>query len=121
VPETAPREPGTARSVLPDSVTRPVVGGGSRMPIGRYRARCKNVTHHGSPEPLPDDLLPPGSPAIASDAATPEEWPRRTISHCHWCGRRCPEFVRQEFLRRRLDRRGLVRHDRIGPDHGHAA
>ena len=87
----------------------------------RYRARCKNVTHHGSPEPLPDDLLPPGSPAIASDAAILEERPRRTISHCHWCGRRCPEFVRREFLRRRLDRRGLVRHDRTGPDHGHAA
>jgi hypothetical protein len=34
----------------------------------RYRARCKKVTHHGSPEPLPDDLLPPASPAIASDA-----------------------------------------------------
>jgi hypothetical protein len=79
------------------------------------------VTHHGSPEPLPDDLLPPGSPAIASDAAIPEERPRRTTSHCHWCGRRCPEFVRREFLRRRLDRRGLVRHDRTGPDHGHAA
>jgi hypothetical protein len=87
----------------------------------RYRARCKNVTHHGSPEPLPDDLLPPGSPAIASDAAIPEERPRHATSHCHWCGRRCPEFVRREFLRRRLDRRGLVRHDRTGPDHGHAA
>ena len=87
----------------------------------RYRARCKNVTHHGSPAPSPDDLLPPGSPAIASDAAIPEERPRRTTSHCHWCGRRCPEFVRREFLRRRLDRRGLVRHDRTGPEHGHAA
>ena len=86
----------------------------------RYRARCKKVTHHGSPEPLPDDLLPAASPAIASDAEIPEERPRHTTSHCHWCGRRCPEFVRREFLRRRLDRRGLVRHDRTGPDHGHA-
>jgi len=87
----------------------------------RYRAHRKNVTHHGSPEPPPDDLLSLGSPAIASDAAIPEEWPRRATSHCHWCGRRCPEFVRREFLRRRLGRRGLVRHDRTGPKHGHAA
>ena len=87
----------------------------------RYRARCKNVTHHGSPAPPLDDLLPPSSPAIASDAAIPAERPRHATSHCHWCGRRCPEFVRREFLRRRLDRRGLVRHDRTGPNHGHAA
>ena len=34
----------------------------------RYRVRCKNVTHHGSPPSPPDDLLSFGSPAIASDA-----------------------------------------------------
>jgi hypothetical protein len=87
----------------------------------RYRARCKKVTHQGSPEPARDDLLPLGSPAIASDAVIPEERPRRAASHCHWCGRRCPELVRRDFLRRRHDRRSLERHDRTGPDHGHAA
>jgi hypothetical protein len=87
----------------------------------RYRARGKKVTHHGSPEPPRDDLLAPGSPTIAGDAAIPEERPRRTASHCHWCGRRCPAFVRREFLRRRLGRRDLMRHDRTGPEHGHAA
>ena len=35
----------------------------------RYRVRCKNVTHHGSPPSPPDDLLSSGSPAIASDAS----------------------------------------------------
>jgi hypothetical protein len=28
---------------------------------GRYRARDKKVTHHGSPPPRPDDLLAPGA------------------------------------------------------------
>ena len=87
----------------------------------RYRARGKKVTHHGSPEPPRDDLLAPGSPTIAGDAAIPEDRPRRAASHCHWCGRRCPAFVRREFLRRRLGRRDLTRHDRTGPEHGHAA
>jgi hypothetical protein len=35
----------------------------------RYRVRCKNVTHHGSPPSPSDNLLSFGSPAIASDAA----------------------------------------------------
>ena len=85
-------EPGTARSVLPDGATRPAVGGGSRHAdrARRYRARCKKVTHHGSPAPPPDDLLPPGSPAIASDAASRRTGPGDAASHCHWCGRRCP-------------------------------
>jgi hypothetical protein len=71
----------------------------------RYRARDKKVTHHGSPPPRPDDLLAPGSPMSASDVAIPEDRPRRTITHCHWCGRRCPPLVRQGFLRRRGHRR----------------
>jgi hypothetical protein len=37
----------------------------------RYRVRCKNVTHHGSPLSPPDDLLSSGSPAIASGARHP--------------------------------------------------
>ncbi len=86
----------------------------------RYRARGKKVTHHGSPEPPGDDLLALGSPTIAGDAAIPEERPG-AASHCHWCGRRCPAFVRREFLRRRLGRRDLMLYDRTGPEHGHAA
>ena len=77
----------------------------------RYRARCKNVTHQGSLPPASDDLLPPGSPMSASDAAAAEDRPRRSASHCHWCGRRCLEFVRQEFLRRRGGRRHRLQRD----------
>jgi hypothetical protein len=33
------------------------------------------VTHHGSPPPPSDDLLAPGSPVSASDAAVPEDRP----------------------------------------------
>jgi hypothetical protein len=87
----------------------------------RYRARCKKVTHHGSPRRPSDDLLSLGSPVIASDAAALEERPLRSASHCHWCGRRCLDLVRRGFLRRRVRRRGLPRHDGTGPDHGHAA
>jgi hypothetical protein len=63
------------------------------------------VTHHGSPPPPADDLLAPGSPVSASDAAVLEDRPRQTITHCHWCARRCPQLVRQGFLRRRAHRR----------------
>ena len=59
----------------------------------RYRARRKNVTHQGSPPSPPDDLLPPGSLAIASGATASGERPGRSASHCHWCGRRCPDLL----------------------------
>jgi hypothetical protein len=74
----------------------------------RYRARVKIVTHHGSPPPPPGDVLAPDSPVSASDAATYEDRPQRSTTHCHWCGRRCPQLVRQGFLRRRGHR-----HDRL--------
>jgi hypothetical protein len=85
----------------------------------RYRARGKKVTHHGSPLRPPDDLLTSGSPAITSDATARADRPSPSASHCHWCGRRCWDLVRQVFLRRRLRRRrGIVRHDRTGRGHG---
>jgi hypothetical protein len=87
----------------------------------RYRARCKKVTHHGSLPPPTDDLLPSGSPVIASDAASSDDRPRGPALHCHWCGRRCPGLVRQGFLRRRVRRRSPLRQDRTGPKHGDAA
>jgi len=87
----------------------------------RYRGRSKNVTHHGSPPPQSDDLLPLGPPEIAGDAAAPDERPRRPTAHCHWCGRRCQALVRQGFLRRRGPRRGRGRHERMGPEHGDAS
>jgi hypothetical protein len=85
----------------------------------RYRARQKKVTHHGSPKPPTDDLLPPGSPEHAGDPAFPEDWPRRAALHCHWCGRRCADLVRQGFLRRRIRRRR--RRDQRGSEYGHTA
>jgi hypothetical protein len=87
----------------------------------RYRAQSKKVTHQGSPPPPTDDLLPSGSPMIAGDAASSDDSPRGPALHCHWCGRRCPGLVRQGFLRRRVRRRGPLRHDRTGPKHGDAA
>jgi hypothetical protein len=65
------------------------------------------VTHHGSPQPSPDDLLPDVSPETASDTAAMDVRPRQPITHCHWCGRQCGGFVRQRFLRRRGRRRDL--------------
>jgi hypothetical protein len=81
---------------------------------GRYRSRCKKVTHHGSPPMPADDLLTSNSPESASDAVPAEDRPRRTITHCHWCGRRCPKLLRQGFLRRRGHRRDRLQ--RTKPD-----
>jgi hypothetical protein len=87
----------------------------------RYRARGKKVTHHGSPVLPPDGLLAPGSPMSASDAKASTDPPSPPTSRCHWCGRRCLALVRQGFLRRRVSRWGVVRHDRTGRDHGDTA
>jgi hypothetical protein len=76
------------------------------------------VTHHGSPLCPLDDLLASGSPAFTSDAKARTDRLSPSASHCHWCGRRCLDLVRQVFLRRRLRRRGIVRHDRTGHGHG---
>jgi hypothetical protein len=65
----------------------------------RYRARKKNGTHQGSLRK--PDLSPLRSTVRASESP----WPSRTyvpagaLSHCHWCGSRCSQFVRQRFVR----------------------
>ena len=87
----------------------------------RYRARGKKVTHQGSPLRAADDLLVPGSRAIAGDAKAATDRSSPVAPHCHWCGRRCLDFVRRGFLRRRVRRRGVVRHDPTGHDHGDTA
>ena len=79
----------------------------------RYRVRCKNVTHHGSPPSPPDDLLSP-DPAAASKPPSIGDFPRQPPGRCHWCGGVCPQFVRQNFLRRRQGPRTVARYDRGG-------
>jgi hypothetical protein len=76
--------------------------------MGRYRARQEIVTHHGSPRPPADGLLPTGARATTSDKVSPAERPRRSTAHCHWCGRPCLPQLRQGFLRRRDRHRGRV-------------
>ena len=66
----------------------------------RYRRRQHNVTHQGSMPPAQNDLLVANSaqgwkPAIVGTPATPR------AAHCHFCGTRCPEFVRHGFLHSR--------------------
>ena len=68
------------------------------------------VTHHGSPAPPTDDLLPATTTAITSDDLFPADRPKRSTPHGHWCGRPCLPQLRQGFLRRRDHRRG-----RVGP------
>jgi hypothetical protein len=84
----------------------------------RYRARREKVTHQGSPRSHSGDCLPSGSRTVASGARTWSKRSRRRASHCHWCGRRCPDLVRQGFLRRRGRLRDQPRHDRTGRGHG---
>lgn len=59
-----------------------------------YRARAQNVTHQGSPPPVLSGQLPtePTAPVI------PVPW------HCCRCHRPLPDWVRQDFLRRRIRR-----------------
>lgn len=71
---------------------------------GRYRARQNNVTHQGSPPHRANDWVTASSkPPSASpgDVARPSPPHRSGSWFCHWCGCRCPPFVRREFLRRR--------------------
>ena len=75
----------------------------------RYRARQKNVTHHGSPPVAVNDLLRSGSVTATSDAVSGDDEPRQRVWRCHWCGCRCPPLIRQGFLRRHGLRRGRVR------------
>jgi hypothetical protein len=63
-------------------------------------------------------LLLCGSPTIASGAAASNDRTGPLASHCHWCGRRCPDLVRQGFMRRRGRRQGVPRLNRTGRGHG---
>jgi hypothetical protein len=90
--------------------------------MGRWRARQEKVTHHGSPPPPADALLPPVAMRATHDDASPADRRRPPGPHCHWCGRRCPPLLRQGFLRRRRRHRGRFGQDRTEPaDHGDAA
>ena len=80
----------------------------------RYRARRNLVTHQGSPPDQPDDLLSE-SPAVAVTAQLLADKPSLPRWHCHCCGRRCPEFVRRDFLHLSRD----PWHNRRGPRRDH--
>ena len=74
----------------------------------RYRLRRNNVTHQGSPLDRRDDLLSEAPAATPREELSTDNRPRW---QCHRCGRRCPELVRRNFLRRRVRR---------GPEHDHS-
>ena len=77
----------------------------------RYRARQQKVTHHGSPPLASPDLLPV-IPALRLEIKSPLPW------HCHFCGQLQVQFVRNDFLRRRI-RRPLPLFDRRKTHHDH--
>jgi len=90
--------------------------------MSRYRARREIVTHHGSPPPPADALLPPHAMTTPCDNASPADWLPVSVPYCHWCGRCCLPHLRQGFLRRRRRLRGRVGHDPTGiARHGDAA
>ena len=78
----------------------------------RYRARQKNVTHHGSPSAAAHDRVATGLAMTANDAVSPSDKPGAGEWRCHWCDCRCPPVLRLRFLRCHGLRRGLVGHDR---------
>ena len=60
----------------------------------RYRVRQQKVTHQGSPPvALPAQLAPEPTAPV-----------KRTPWHCWRCRHALPEWVRQDFLRRRIRR-----------------
>jgi len=73
----------------------------------RYRVRPQKVTHQGSPPPaLADPISPEPSVPV-----------KPVPGHCWRCQRPLPDWVRQDFLRRRIrrsqpDRRTHVYHPR---------
>jgi hypothetical protein len=83
----------------------------------RYRERHKNVTHQGSMPPAQDDLLMVNSVVVREPDVATRSKPTHGVRHCHFCGCRCPEFVRYGFLHSRRvlthvqsDRRGTHHH-----------
>jgi hypothetical protein len=82
----------------------------------RYRTRMKKVTHHCSP-PSPVDDLVVSDPMVTNERPSTGEQASPVLRErqCLWCGRRCPELVRQDFLRGRWVRRktndGETRYD----------
>ena len=73
----------------------------------RYRQRRRQkVTHHGSPPAIPDETLPVESRTSARRSEVPAAVSGDGI-HCHLCGRRCSDFVRQSFLHRRPTREAI--------------
>jgi len=62
-----------------------------------YRSRQTKVTHQGSPPQTSSDLLPV-IPTLRVEITSPLPW------HCHFCGRLQTQFVRNDFLRRRIRR-----------------
>lgn len=66
----------------------------------RYRDRQAKVTHHGSPPPAPDDLLPANPMSPANSVLQPCYLPW----HCHFCGELQTQFMRRSFLQRRIRR-----------------
>ena len=66
----------------------------------RHRARQNNVTHQGSAPDRFDAFLPERRAVAARGQRLKQgtSWPRW---RCHYCGRRCPEFVRRNFLQRK--------------------
>ena len=85
----------------------------------RYRARqrlaAEKVTHQGSMPPAQNGLLA-SNPEVVATSPTPRTTP---AGHCHFCGVRCPDFVRRGFLH---SRRVLptVHPDRRGASRGHS-
>lgn len=67
----------------------------------RHRARCKNVTHQGSPAPVPNVVLPLQRIKSAPVAMHPGPGGMPAPFRCHCCVQALPPFLRTGPLRRR--------------------
>jgi hypothetical protein len=75
----------------------------------RYRARRRNVTHQGPPQP-PRRGRASGRPAATvAPTSTRRPAPTPLKYSCYWCGCTCSRFVRQDFWPPRNARRSARR------------
>jgi hypothetical protein len=88
----------------------------------RYRARQEKVTHQASPPAPEDALLALDSATIATVAPCVDTASVIAPWHCHFCRRRCSQFMRSSFLCGRSAQLPALQQaqKRRGDDDGHS-
>ena len=71
-----------------------------------YRVKSQKVTHHGSADAPPDDVLAGEFRTVPVQCFSPAT-PGAQGPHCHFCYRACSPLVRLDFLHRSSELRSI--------------